>query len=250
GDFGAKHSAVRALDEFIDRRHDLGLAAALINSLNSAAALTRLDSARKALEDNPQARLLTAAHFSLRELEAALRDWSDGEFRAAGIKLENAARAIDEAESQAGFTLTQYRAYIMELMRAAAELHQGSRKIAAIVESRSDDQLAALRTAHQNQLDVTTRLIGEPYTTNLRTWRDTLEDMMAVYLDRTMRRSAKLLRFNDVFQMVFIDRHPAYSLYRRWQDTIEASPEFPPPPTGEPTPRMMEDEAPLPDPVD
>ncbi len=250
GDLGAKHSAVRALDEFIDRRHDLSLAAALINSLNNAAALTRLERARKALEDNPQARLLTAAHFSLRELEAALRDWLDGEFRAAGIKLENAARAIDQAESQAGFTLTQYRAYIMELMRAAAELHQGARKITAIVESRSDDQLAALRTAHQNQLDVTARLIGEPYTTNLRTWRDTLETMLTVYLDRTMRRSAKLLRFNDVFQMVFIDRHPAYALYRRWQDTIEASPEFPPPPTVEPTPRMTEDEAPLPDPVE
>lgn len=250
GDFGAKHSAVRALDEFIDRRHDLSLAAALINNLNNAAALTRLDSARKALEENPQARLLTAAHFSLRELEAALRDWSDGEFRAAGIKLENAARAVDEAETQAGVTLTQYRAYVMELMRAAAELSQGARKIGAIAESRSDEQIAALRTAHQNQLDVTARLIGEPYTTNLRAWRDTLEDMLTVYLDRTMRRSAKLLRFNDVFQMVFIDRHPAYALYRRWQDTIEASPEFPPPPTGEPTPRMTEDEAPLPDPVE
>jgi hypothetical protein len=135
-------------------------------------------------------------------------------------------------------------------MRAAAELNQAARKTAAIVESRSDEQLAALRTAHQNQLDVTARLIGEPYITNLRAWRDTLEDMLTVYLDRTMRRSAKLLRFNDVFQMVFIDRHPAYALYRRWQDTIEASPEFPPPPTGEPTPRMTEDEAPLPDPVE
>jgi hypothetical protein len=62
-----------------------------------------------------------------------------------------------------------------------------------------------------------------------------------------MRRSAKLLRFNDVFQMVFIDRHPAYALYRRWQDAVAASPEFPPPPTGEPTPRLTEDEAPLPD---
>jgi hypothetical protein len=250
GDFGARHAVVRALEDYIDRRHDVTLAAALMNSITNASALAKLESSRKALEENPQARLLTAAHFSLRELEAALRDWSDGEFRAAGIKLENAARAIDEAEAQAGFTLTNYRAFVRDLLANAADLHQNGRKIAAAVENRHEllegAGIDALRMAHRHQADVTGRLLGESYAATLRGWVTTLDQIAAVYLDKTMRRSAKLIQFSEVFQTLFIDRHPAYALYRRWQDAVEASPEFPPPPTGEPTPRLTEDEAPLP----
>ena len=40
---------------------------------------------------------------------------------------------------------------------------------------------------------------------------------------------------------MFIDRHPAYPLYRHWYDLTSAAPEFPAPPTTEPTPRIAED---------
>ena len=41
---------------------------------------------------------------------------------------------------------------------------------------------------------------------------------------------------------MFIDRHPAYPLYRHWYNLVEQSPEFPAPPTSEPTPRITEEE--------
>ncbi len=42
---------------------------------------------------------------------------------------------------------------------------------------------------------------------------------------------------------MFIDRHPAYALYRHWYDLTEQAPEFPAPPTDEPMPRLDESAA-------
>lgn len=244
GDYGGRHIATRTLEDFIDRRHDLLLAGDLINNINGSHALPTIESARRALEENPQARLLSAPIFSLRELEAALRDWTDGEFRAAAIKLENAVRAVDEAENAAAITLTQYRAFLMDMLNGAGELHGISRKLNQAVESRSNDvaTVEAMRTAHRQLFEVSNRLLGAPYSNTLREWRDTFDGFLSVYADRTMRRSAKLTRFSDLMGVMFLDRHPAYPVYRRWYSEVEASPEFPPPPTDEPTPRLTEDE--------
>ena len=244
GDHGGRHIATRTLEDFIDRRHDLLLAGDLINNINGSHALPTIESARRALEENPQSRLLSAPVFSLRELEAALRDWTDGEFRAAAIKLENAVRAVDEAENAAAITLTQYRAFLMDLLNGAGELHGISRKLNQAVESRSNDvaTVELMRVSHRQLFEVSNRLLGAPYSTTLREWRDTFDSFLTVYADRSMRRSAKLTRFSDLMGVMFLDRHPAYPVYRRWFSEVEASPEFPPPPTDEPTPRLTDDE--------
>ena len=92
----------------------------------------------------------------------------------------------------------------------------------------------------RTQVDVTTRLLGASYAGNLRQWLETYEQFLAIYTDPNLRRSAKLSRFNDLFRAMFIDRHPAYPLYRHWYNLVEQSPEFPAPPTSEPTPRITE----------
>ncbi|MBZ0301201.1 MAG: hypothetical protein K8J31_15745, partial [Anaerolineae bacterium] len=63
---------------------------------------------------------------------------------------------------------------------------------------------------------------------------------LQTYTDHNIRRSARLTRFNELFRAMFIDRHPAYPLYRAWYDLTEQSPEFPAPPTSEPTPQLDE----------
>ncbi|MFQ3568481.1 MAG: hypothetical protein SNJ59_15945 [Aggregatilineales bacterium] len=237
---GARHPLVHALEEFIERRRDLTIAASLLNSINGPHALPVMEQSRRALEENPQVRLLNAALYSLRELEAAVRDWSDGEFRAAGIKLENALKAVDEVEATAHVTLTSYRAWLMELIQAAADLHTGARRIMQAVEAKSNHSVDLIRTGHHTQAEVTTKLLGPAYAATLRAWRDTYEDFLAVYSDRSLRRSAKLVRFNELFRAMFIDRHPAYPLYRHWYELTEQAPEFPAPPTDEPVPRIDE----------
>lgn len=233
------HPLVGALGSFIARRRDLLAGADLINSINGSHALPTLDNSRAALEENPQARLLAPAIFSLREVTAALRDWSDGEFRAAGNKLENALRAVDEVEAGAGVTLTAYRAWLMDLISGAADLHTNSRRLAQIVERRDPEPQPAALQIHREQVNITERLLGTSYAGTLRLWRDTYEKFLAAYTDGA-RRSARLARFNDLFRAMFIDRHPAYPLYRHWYDLTEQQPEFPAPPTDQPTPLMTE----------
>jgi len=233
------HPLAATLTGFIQRRRDLLAAAALLNSISGAHALPALDRSRAALEENPQSRLLASGTHSLREVAAALRDWSDGEFRAAGNKFENALRAVDEIETSANITLTVYRAWLMSLIGATADLHAGSRKLAQIVERRDGDAQTVALQIHREQVNVTERAIGTAYTSTLRQWRDTFETFLAAYSD-TARRSARLARFNDLFRAMFIDRHPAYPLYRHWYDLTEAAPEYPPPPTDQPVPAIAD----------
>ncbi len=243
GDLGVKHPTTHTLEEYVQRRRDLAAAAGLINSINGIHALPTLESSRRALEQNPQAKTLAPALFSLRELEAATRDWSDGEFRAAGTKLENAIRSVDEIETAAGVTLTAYRAFLMGLLTAGAELYANARRTAQVIDSKPEAPNDLVLQTHRHQVEVTTRLLGAAYAGNLRLWQETYEQFLAVYADQTLRRSAKLTRFNDLFRAMFIDRHPAYPLYRHWYNLTEQSPEFPPPPTTEPTPRITEGDA-------
>jgi serine/threonine protein kinase len=244
GESSTRHPLVLTLEEYTVRRRDLAAAASLLNSINGRHALPTLENSRRALEGNPQARLLAAAVHSLRELEAAVRDWSDGEFRAAGIKLENAVRAVDDVEAAAQITLTAYRSWLMELLQGSAELHAASRRLSQTVETRPDQPLETVGMALQLQVDLTTRLLGEAYAAALRQWRDTYESVAEVYTDRSLRRSAKLVRLNDLFSAMFIDRHPAYPLYRYWYSLTEDAPEFPAPPTSEPMPRVTDEPVP------
>ncbi len=240
GEYGQRHTLTRALVDFIDRRRELNAGADLINSVDSAAAMPTLEVTRKKLEDNPQSRTLSAGIYSLREMENALRDWSDGEFRSAGIKIENAINAINEVEQTAAVTLTPYRSWLMELQAGAAELHNQSRLMNTAIDSKPAEPQESIHGAMRRMVDVTARLLGENYTATLRGWRDTYESFLEVYTDN-VRRSEKLNRFNQLFRAMFIDRHPAYPLYRHWYDITDNAPEFPAPPTTEPTPRVDED---------
>ncbi len=241
GEPGAKHTATRVLDDFLARRRDVNAAAELLDSVSSKRSLARLEESRKSLEANPQARMMSAGVYGLREIEAALRDWSDGEFKAAGLKLENASKSIAEVEAQAAVSLAHYRTFLLNLLAGSAELYTVSRSIIQTVDSRPEEPPEALRAAHHRLVDLTVQLVGDPYAATLKQWRDTYDAFLAVYTDRNMRRTARLGRFNELFRAMFIDRHPAYPLYRHWYDLTSSAPEFPAPPTSEPTPRIAED---------
>jgi hypothetical protein len=87
-------------------------------------------------------------------------------------------------------------------------------------------------------------MLGEEYAGTLRTWRDTYDEFLKVYTADD-RRSKRMDRMNELFRAMFIDRHPAYGLYRHWYDVLERSPEFPAPPTSDPTPRLSSEPLPL-----
>ncbi|MCE2488694.1 MAG: hypothetical protein J4G17_01790 [Anaerolineae bacterium] len=226
GDDGPQHVAARALESFISRRQDLLEAAGRINEISGSDILPRLATIADQLEANPQARLLAPAILSLAEFQAALRDWTDGEFRPAGVKLENAINAIDDAEQAAAITLTGYRTWLVSLQAGAAELHTRLRRMNKVIEEKPDTPDNALLEAHRWLVSETERLLSPEQGKTLRQWQVTYERFLATHIDPDLSRSARLTRFNDLFRVMFIDRHPAWSLYRHWFEMTEHQSEF------------------------
>lgn len=236
----AKHPATRALEEFVTRRRDILDGAQLINAFTGTHVLPELQNAINQIEANPQARTLAGGSHSLRELQAALRDWTDGEFRPAGTKLENAISAVAQVEQAAGVTLTPYRAWLMELQGVTAELYTRARQMNKVIEAKPDQPDPSLSEAHNFIYKRTLEVLGDDYVRTLKQWRDSYEAFRETYTDTSIRRSARLARFNELFRAMFIDRHPAYALYRHWYELTDQSPEFPAPPTNQPTPQIDE----------
>jgi hypothetical protein len=240
GDGGSKHIIVRTLDEFVDRRRDLDRITKLLNGLNNPESFKLLEKTRRLVEENPQAKTISPAVMSVREVEAAVREWADGDFRPAGLKLENALKGIDEVQSSADVKLQNYRDWVSALQAGAAELHVVARGMRAAIEKRPTEPDETIRNAHHRLAQTSMALLGAENAATLIGWRDTYERFLSVYVDRSIRRSQKLERFNELFRAMFIDRHPAYPLYRHWYETTERAPEFPAPPTEDPTPRIDE----------
>ncbi|MAU13208.1 MAG: hypothetical protein CL607_25550 [Anaerolineaceae bacterium] len=240
GDSAEKHIAVRTLDDFMVQRKDLTEARDLLNSVNGSHILPQISNIKLKLENNAQARQLASGARSLRELEEALRAWGEGDFRTAGGKLDSAVKSISEVEQAAGFTLTAYRAWLMDLMSNAADLAVAKRELSTLAQKREDDPNPRMGELFHEMAHTTHRLLGNEYAATLISWRDTYEQFVEIYTG-TERRSRRLDAMNDQFRALFIDRHPAYALFRHWYAVLEASPEFPAPPTDDPTPHLATD---------
>lgn len=240
GDYGVRHVATRLLDEFTEKRRVLNDAGELINRVNGKHALETLDITRRGVEENPESKLLAPASQSLRDLENALKDWADGEFKSAGMKLETAIKSAQTVSNDVNLNISAYLGWLNELQAVCAELHMRFRQMRQLVERRPELPNEHIREAHERAVIMTTERLGEGYAAQLKIWHETYEQFLSAYTDVTQRRSGKLAKFNELFKAMFIDRHPAYGLYRHWYDVTDNSPEFPAPPTTDPTPRLDE----------
>lgn len=236
-----RHICIRTLDDFMARRESLTDAQEVFATVNGKHALRSMDDIRRQLENNAESRLISAGIQSMRTLEAAVQDWSDAEFRASGIKMDEVLKGISECESTASITLTNYRAWVMELQAAVVELAVQRRNMLQAIDRRPDEPQESIREAFRSQARVTIDLLGEENASVLVNWYETYEQFLDTY-DSDLRRSHKLEEFNELFKALFIDRHPAYPLYRHWYNIVDNSPEFPAPNPDAPPPEVTEDE--------
>jgi serine/threonine protein kinase len=234
-----RHISIQTLDDFVAQRESLQDIQATFATINGKHALRTMEDTRRSLENNPQARLIAAAIQSTRTLDAAIQDWSDAEFRSAGMKLEEVLKRISECESTANITLTNYRAWVMELQSAVAELVVLRRAMLQQIDRRPDDPLDSIRDALKTQARVTVDLIGEEQAGVLVSWYETYEHFLDTYTS-DLRRSHKLKEFDELFKALFIDRHPAYPLYRHWYSLVDNSSEFPAPDPDAPPPEVVD----------
>ena len=231
-DAAEKHLALRKLDEFIARRDSLLGAQAIFNQATGAHISDSIAELARQLEGNPEARLLAPGIQSLRALDSALQDWADAEFRAAGNKIEQGLRGITEAESNAGIDLKAYRAWLEELNAALAELSVKRRSLTQEIDRHVDEPQPIVREAIHFQADVTEDLLGFKHAQMMLGWRDTYEAFLSVY-QGDKSRSKKLEAMDELFKAMFIDRNPAYPLFRHWYRAVEALPVEPEPPEEE-----------------
>ncbi|MEM6282159.1 MAG: hypothetical protein AAF787_08205 [Chloroflexota bacterium] len=240
---GTSHIAVQTLRSFVQRREALLAVADEFNQINNRDAIPKLDEYRREFEKHDFAKVFSEATRSLREVENALPDWSNAEFRTAGMKLENAMKAVQETEKTANIDLGGYHAWLEELHVTAADLHTIRQNLTQAVDAKPDSPELEIAAMHQRMVDVTAATVGDEYTATLKLWRDTYETFAAIVGDEEKRRSAKMAEMSEQFRAMFIDRHPAYPLYRHWFDLIERTTEFPAPPTDDPQPRVLEEDA-------
>ena len=237
-----RHIALRKLDEYIAKRESLLSAQAIFNEVGGPHIVDSIAELTRQLESNPEARLLASGIQSLRALDAALQDWADAEFRAAGAKIDDALRGITEAESNAGLSLDDYRSWMGELNAALAELSVKRRSLLQEIDRQLDEPLPTIREAIHQQADVTEDLLGFKHAQMMLGWRDTYEAILNIY-QGDKRRSQKLEAMDEHFKAMFIDRNPAYPLFRHWYRVVEAQPEEPEsPPEPEPLEAAPESE--------
>jgi serine/threonine protein kinase len=245
GDYGIRHPATQALTAFVARRRTINAVGDLLNNLCDKSQLANINAVRRALlTDGQEVKSLQDAGQSLRDFEAGLRQWADADFKGAGLKLESALNLAHSTEKSAGITLQGYTNWLNQLIAASAELHNLYRQMRQTVERRPPEPSDVVRRAHREAAEITYTILGEPYHAQLQNWHETYEQFLTLYTDNSLRRTAKLERFNEAFKALFLDRHPAYDLYRHWYDIVESASEFPAPPTHEPTPRIDESEEP------
>ena len=220
------HVALRKLDEYIARRDSLLSAQAIFHQVTGAHISDSIAELARQMEGNPEARLLAPGIQSLRALDSALQDWADAEFRAAGNKIDQVLRGITEAESNASIDLTPYRAWMEELNAALADLSVKRRSLMQEIDRHLDEPQEIIREAIHFQADVTEDLLGFKHAQMMLGWRDTYEAFLSVY-QGGKRRGQKLETMDELFKAMFIDRNPAYPLFRHWYRAVEAMPEEP-----------------------
>ncbi len=219
-----RHIALRKLDEYIAKRESLINAQSIFNEVSGPHIVDSISELARQLDSNPEARLLGPGIQSLRALDSAMQDWADAEFRAAGGKIDDALRGITEAESNAGISLDAYRSWMSELNAALAELSVKRRSLLQEIDRQLDEPLPSIREAIHLQADVTEDLLGFKHAQMMLGWRDTYEAFLNIYLGDKRRRQ-KLEAMNEHFKAMFIDRNPAYPLFRHWYRVVEALPE-------------------------
>jgi hypothetical protein len=242
GEGALRHPMLRSLDEFVEWRKELARLSAVVNTVQGPDAIATLERVRRTLDESPLSKSLAPVGNSLRELEASLHDWGEGEFRNAGGHIENAVRLLSEAETTSGFTAASYRAWLDALMSGTGELAVQSRTLRQAIDKLPDMPSDVIRESHHRIVRLSTQLVGDAVSAKLVLWRNTYERFLSVYIDKSVRRSVRLERFSELFRAMFVDQHPAYGLYRHWYTVTESAPEFPAPPTSEPVPHIQDEQ--------
>jgi hypothetical protein len=228
------HPVYQVFEQAITRRQLLNDAARALNTVQS---LAEMNAARSVIRAPMAAAQLDPAEQAFRAIEEAVRRWADGDFRAARQMLESAADRIISAEravnayfgygsdSPRYLSFQVVKNWIGELHGAVDDCQTARQQIeqAALIPANEPDPL--VDQAHALIVSRTRQSIGEENTAIVRQWRDTYQAVRQLYEDTALDKGDQLRLFDGHFTSLFIDRHPAYPIYRHWQSVIALKPD-------------------------
>lgn len=228
------HPAYQILDRTLTSRRLVETAEAALNSVADPA---DLDRARRALNAPLAAELLGGAEQSVQMAIQAVRDWSDGNFYAARQGLDVALDDIKRAIASGGLHIEPYVDWLTRLRDTANALQALKLRIEEAAARRDDEPDPAVRDAHREIIDLTLSALGPDYAHQVRQWHEMYQSVVETYTATRLNRREKLAAFSRHFSSLFIDKHPAYPLFRHWESVVEQLPQDEPEPAPHPATR-------------
>ncbi|NJL95249.1 MAG: hypothetical protein HC915_16785, partial [Anaerolineae bacterium] len=216
------HPLFSAFDTALTRRKLVLRAEAALNALRDFSEIHRT---RQALNAPLADAWLKEARQALDLLESALGQWSDGDFRAARISFDEALSLLGEAEQSGGMQLDALRGWLRPYRERAAELAEKRQVIEQATMTASLTPDSAVLRALDQIMDISEATLGADASRQVRIWRDQYRAMLRTHTDATLDKRAKLAHFEVNFGALFIEKHPAYKLFRRWVEAARALPD-------------------------
>ena len=199
--------------------------------LNNVHQVSGLKSAQALLQHPLANQWLGDIQTGLRQLEAAIKQWEDGEFKSARDTFETAHNAIQNGAKEVKIKLDVFLAWI-DGLRDTANLLQSKRlaveEIAHTTSIPAPGEMLAIDPAVEQHLMTivvqTEETLGADYVHQMRQWLSTYQAVMYTYM-KDLPKADKLQEFQSHFANLFINRHPTFRLYQIWREVTQNSPE-------------------------
>lgn len=230
---GRSNPVFAEFDQIFTGRQLVLEAQATLDKVNGPADLLNL----RTLFNQPLAdQWLGEAQQAIRQLEVGLRQWEDGDFRAAKNAFDGSLIQLEAAERKSRLDLTKIKTWVTPLRDAAGELQADRLKIEQIantttapteIEEFSPDLAVdpEIESLFEGMVETTERLLGADYSHQARQWLSTYRAVLETHQSPHLDKGQKLIAFEAHFNGLFINKHPARPLFQIWQLITQRLPE-------------------------
>jgi tetratricopeptide (TPR) repeat protein len=169
---------------------------------------------------------------ALRQLEAGVKNWEDGDFRAAREAFETALNDLQESEKKAQINLGKLKAWVKPLHEAAASLQTSRLKLEEIAHStripapgENVPVNPVVEQVLESIVETTEKRLGTDHAHQVRQWLATYRAVRDTHSDEVLDKTAKLVEYQAHFAGLFINRHPTYRLFQIWREVAQNMPD-------------------------
>lgn len=216
------HPVFTAFDGELTRRKLIRQAEAALNSITSRDDLAQIKHTLNAPLVDPW---LKAAQQAISLVESAFKNWGSGDFRASRDHFNQALDSLTAAENDSGMQLEAFRTWLIPYQDRVLELVERRQIVDQAAMAGSTKADPDVLRALEQIVEISEATLGEEYSRQVRLWRDMYKTMLKTHLNRSATKREKLAEFEANFSALFIDKHPAYKLFLRWQEAARALPD-------------------------